>query len=65
MDTKTDRVVTYNKELLSIKTCPFYDVVELVIWISLIRSAGLEHKCLSRHRLLVINLSKEVLYVNE
>ena len=45
-------MVTYNKELSSIKSHPFYYVVVwLVILISLIQIRDLECKCLSRHRL--------------
>ena len=54
MATKPGRVVTYNKELPSIKSRPFYHVVMLMILISFIEIVGLERKCLGRHRLLVI-----------
>ena len=49
MTSKRGRVVTCNKELPFINSCPF-----LVILISLIRFVGLEHKHPSRHRLLVL-----------
>ena len=45
--TKLGRVVTYNKELPSIKPLPFYHVVWLVVLNSLIRFVGLERKLLS------------------
>ena len=52
MATEPGRVVAYNKELPSIKSCTFYQVAELMILISLIRFVGLERKRLSRHQLL-------------
>ena len=55
MATKPGRVVTYNKELPSIKSRPFYHVVYLLILISLIQFVGLKRKRLSRHRLLVLS----------
>ena len=61
MATKPGRVVTYNKELPSIKSRPFYQVVMLMILISLIEFVGLERKCLGRHRLLVIIESENLI----
>ena len=61
MATKPVRVVTYNKELPSIKSRTFYHVVMVMILISLIEFAGLEQKCLSRHRLLVIIESENLI----
>ena len=61
MATKPVRVVTYNKELPSIKSRPFYHVVMVMILISLIEFVGLEQKCLGRHRLLVIIESENLI----
>ena len=53
MVTKPGRVVTYNEELPSMKSHQFYEVVWLVILITLTPFVGLECKRLSCHWLLL------------
>ena len=53
MAKKPGKVVTYSKELPSIKSRPFYRMVHLVILMSLIQFAGLERKRISLCQILV------------
>ena len=64
MANKPGKVVTYSKELPSIKSRPFYRVVHLVILMSPIQFAGLERKRLSLYQLLVA-LTISLIYTDD
>ena len=64
MAKKPGKVVTYSKELPSIKSRPFYRMVHLVILMSLIQFAGLERKRISLYQILVA-LTVSLVYTDD
>ena len=60
MAAKHHSLLTYNKELPSIKLVPFYDVSYLVILISVIQFVGLERKRLSHHQLILTEFAQGI-----